>query len=84
MGEGGQLSSAVCLAPHLQNKNLILDAYSTNFKLSECKDVLIIFIFQVKLSCFLLSHSFIRLAAGVGGNLSRAVLLAPTHLCIKS
>ena len=53
-GGGGKLSRLVYLAPHplgYQSKNYC--ANSTYFKLSECEDVSILNIIQVKFSCFL-------------------------------
>ena len=47
------------------------------FKLSECEDVSIINIIQVKFSCFLLSDCSVYLVAWVGGKLSRPVYLDP-------
>ena len=53
-GVGGKLSRQVYLDPHppeYQSKNYF--ANSTYFKLSQCDDVSIINIIQVKFSCFL-------------------------------
>ena len=77
---GGKLSRPVYLDPHppeYQSKNNF--ANSTYFKLSECDDVSIINIIQVKFSCFLCQ--IILYASlhgwGGGGKLSRPVYLAP-------
>ena len=54
----------------------------SHFKLSECDDVSIINIIQVKFSCFFVRLFCMRSCRG-GGKLSRTVYLAPTHLGIK-
>ena len=51
---GGKLSRPVYLAPHpLGYQSEFFFVNSTYFKLSECEDVSIINIIQVKFSCFL-------------------------------
>ena len=52
-------------------------ANTTYFKLSECDDVSIINIIQVKFSCFLCSIFLYAKLQGWGGKLSRPVYLAP-------
>ena len=83
---GGKLSRLVYLAPHppgYQSKSIVPILLILNYlKLSERKDVSIIYIIQVKFSCF-----FVRLfcmlscrgGGGWGGKLSRPVYLDP-HL----
>ena len=76
-----KLSRAVYLAPTWLRKRLILNAHATYFKLSECEDVSIINIIQIKLSCFL-TDGFIHLAAGVWTSCPRRFNLPPNHLVI--
>ena len=52
-GGGGKLSSPVYLAPTHLGIKVNYFANSTYFKLSDCEDVSIINIIQVKFSCFL-------------------------------
>ena len=53
---GGKLSRPVYLAPTYLGIKVKCFAKSTYFKLSECEDVSIINIIQVKFSCFLFSN----------------------------
>ena len=84
---GGKLSRPVYLDPHppeYQSKNNF--ANSTYFKLSECDDVSIINIIQVKFSCFLCQIIlYASLHGWGGGGVSRPgqFILPPTHLSIK-
>ena len=76
-GVGGKLSRPVYLDPHPpEYQSKIIFTKFSHFKLSECDDVSIINIIQVKFS-FFLSDCSVCLVTGVGGKLSRPVYLDP-------
>ena len=75
-GVGGKLFRAVYLARH-ETLNYFL--HSTCFKVSECEDVSIIIIIQVKFSCFFVAW-FHTIDCRGRGKLSRTVYLAPNRI----
>ena len=81
---GGKLPRAVYLAPTWVLCLFFFNAHSTCFKLSVHEVVSFIKHNSNQIALFSLSFGFIPLVAGVGGNLSRAVLLPPPHLGIES
>ena len=81
---GGKLFRPVYLDPHppeYQSKNYF--ANSTYFKLSECDDVSIINIIQVKFSCFLCQIDLYASLHVWGVSCPGQFILPPTHLGIK-
>ena len=78
-GGGGASCPGQFILPHLPEYQIkLFFSNSTYFKLSECEDVSIINIIEVKFSC-VLSHCSVCLVAGVGAKLSRPVYLARTY-----